>query len=335
MTQLTSVPSDFQRDTWKRPLIIPPGGGKPVAYRRCTSYVDVLADKFKLQQWDKRQVAIGLASRDDLRLSVLAHLNDKAALDRACGDAKEYALASAAATKGTAFHSLTDIVDSGAELPAGLPENIVRTLEAFREATAQLKVVAIEPKSCLDTHRVAGTPDRIYEFEGERYIGDTKTGTIRFGTQKIAAQLAVYARSWLYDVTTGERTAHGCSVNRGIIMDVDLEACTVNLLWVDLEAGWEAVNVAKQVWDQRSLDKFDRLTSPFGTPPRPSLRLEIRDDEQSQVAAAAEHDRIAKLIANCTTPDLVRGVWESNSEVWTDDLTTIARERIAGMSVAS
>lgn len=335
MTSLTTVGGDFKRDTYKRPLIVPPNGGKPVAYRRCTSYVDVLADKFKLQQWDKRQVAIGLAQRDDLRLSVLAHLDDKGALDRACADAKEYALASAAATKGTAFHSLTDIIDSGGELPAGLPENVVRTLEAFREATSALKVIAIEPKSCLDTHKVAGTPDRIYEFEGERYIGDTKTGTIRFGTQKIAAQLAVYARSWLYDVSTGQRTAHDCSTLRGIVMDVDLDACTVDLRWIDLEAGWEAVKVAKQVWDQRSLDKYDRLVTPFGTPARPSLRLEIRDDEQSKVAAAAEHDRIAKLIRNATTPDLVRGVWESNSEVWTDDLTTIARERIAGLSVAS
>ena len=73
---LQTVHVDFQRDRWKRPLIIPPNGGKPVAYRRCTSYVDVIADKFKLQQWDKRQVAIGLAQRDDLRLSVLAHLEE-------------------------------------------------------------------------------------------------------------------------------------------------------------------------------------------------------------------------------------------------------------------
>jgi hypothetical protein len=326
---------DFDRDTWKRPLIIPQGGGKPIAYRRCTSYVDVLADKFKLQQWDKRQVAIGLAQRDDLRLSVLAHLDDKTALDRACNDAKEYALASAAATKGTAFHSLTDIVDSGGDLPSGLPENVVRTLEAFREATKALKVVAIEPKSCLDVYRVAGTPDRIYEYNGERYIGDTKTGTIRFGTQKIAAQLAVYARSWLYDVKTGSRTAHDASTSRGIIMDVDLDACTVDLVWIDLEAGWEAVKVAKSVWDQRALDKYDRLTKPFGEPDRPSLRLEIRDEARTAEAVAADRDRIATLIHNCDTADLVRGVWESNAEVWTDDLTTIAREHIAGLQVAS
>lgn len=335
MTNLTTVPTDFERDRWKRPLIIGPNGGKAVAYRRCTSYVDVLADKFNLQKWDKRQVAIGLAQRDDLRLGVLAHLADKNELDKLCEAAKEYALASAAATKGTAFHSLTDIIDMGGELPAGLPDNVIRTLEAFREATSVLKVVAIEPKSCLDTHKVAGTPDRIYEFEGERYIGDTKTGNIQFGCQKIAAQLAVYSRSWLYNVKTGERTAHGCSTSRGIVMDVDLEACTVEPRWVDLEAGWEAVQVAKAVWDQRALDKHDRLFSPFGAPARPSLRLEKLDDTKAVEQAEAEQARIRKLIDNCATADLVREVWASNEASWTDALTEYAKGRIATLPAAS
>ena len=333
MTIVTPA-QDFTRDTWQRPLIIPADGGKPVAYRRCTSYVDVIADKYQLQQWDKRQVAIGLARRDDLRLSVLAHLTDKNALNRACTDAKEYALASAAATKGTAFHSLTDIIDGGGELPDGLPENVVRTLEAFREATSVLKVVAIEPKSCLDTHKVAGTPDRIYEHNGERYIGDTKTGTIRFGTQKIASQLAVYARSWLYDVKTGERTAHGCSTNRGLIMDVDLEACTVNLLWVDIESGWHAVQVARQVWEQRSLDKFDKLTSPFDTQTRPSLLLEKRDETRADDNAAREVEQIERMIRACPDANAVRALWADHEKSWTDALTDVARAHIAKLPAA-
>lgn len=325
---------DFTRDTWKRPLIIPPGGGKAVPYRRCTSYVDVIADKYRLQQWDKRQVAIGLAQRDDLRLQVLAHLDNRDELDRACSSAKEYALASAAATKGTAFHSLTDIVDRGLELPAGLPGNIARTLEAFREATRALTVVAIEPKTCLDTYKVAGTPDRVYEYEGTRYIGDTKTGTIRFGTLKIAAQLAVYARSSLYDVATGQRSHHEASAARGIIMDVDLEAETVDLVWVDLEAGREAVKVAKQVWDQRSLDKFAKLTSPFGATDRFSLRLEKRDAEKAAEADAVKHDRLERMIRTCDDADAVRALWADHETDWTDDLTEVARKHIASLPAA-
>ena len=141
MTSLVTPDRDFDRDRYGRPLITPANGGKAVPYRRCTSYVDVNADKYGLQQWEKRQVAIGLAQRDDLRLSVLAHLDDNKALDAACKDAKEYALAGAKATKGTAFHALTDIADRGGDLPAGLPANVLRTLDAFREATRDLKVV--------------------------------------------------------------------------------------------------------------------------------------------------------------------------------------------------
>ena len=41
---------------------------------------------------------------------------------------------------------------------------------------------------------------------------------------------------------------------------------------------------------------------------------------------------IADEIAACTTPDAVRGLWGTYEAVWTDDLTTIARERVAELS---
>lgn len=330
MTTLVTPDRDFDRDRYGRPLIIPAGGGKPYPYRRCTQYVDVIADKFTLQKWEKRQVAIGLAQRDDLRLNVLAHLDDKKVVDRACQDAKDYARASAKATTGTAFHALTDIVDRGGDLPAGLPDNVLRTLDAFREATRDLKVVHIESKVCLDTHEVAGTPDRIYSYKGERFIGDTKTGNTQYGVQKIAAQLAVYSRSYLYDVATGARDTHGASTNRGIVMDVDLDACTVNLLWIDLEAGWQAVQVAQQVWAQRALDKRNLLVAPFDEPvERPSLHLEKRDQAKAERRAETEVERLLRMIAASPTADVIRGLWEANEAIWTDDLTAAAKARIA------
>lgn len=331
MTNLVTPDRDFDRDRYGRPLIIQPNGGKPVPYRRCTSYVDVIGDKYQLQQWEKRQVAAGLAQRDDLRLNVLAHLGDKKVLDAACKDAKEYALAGAKATKGTAFHALTDIADRGGELPAGLPDNVLRTLDAFREATRDLKVIHIESKVALDTFGVAGTPDRIYEYQDERYIGDTKTGNTQYGVQKIAAQLAVYARSSLYDVETGARDFHGASTNRGIVMDVDLDTCTVELLWIDLEAGWQAVMVAKQVWDQRALDKRKLLVAPFGPTERPSLHLEKRDQAKAENRDDLERASVLKQIAACDNADIIRGLWSTYSSIWTDELTEAARARIASL----
>lgn len=331
MTTLVTPDRDFDRDRYQRPLIVPTGGGKPVPYRRCTSYVDVIGDKYQLQQWEKRQVAIGLAQRDDLRLNVLAHLGDKTVLDRTCQDSKEYALASAKATKGTAFHALTDIADRGGELPAGLPDNVLGTLDAFREATRDLKVVHIESKVVLDTHQVAGTPDRIYQWQGERFIGDTKTGNTTYGVQKIAAQLAIYSRSYLYDVATGARDTHGASTNRGIVMDVDLDACTVDLLWIDLEAGWQAVQVAKQVWDQRALDKRANLVTPFGPTERPSLHLEKKAEAREERQASREVEQVLRMIAATDDPAAIRGLWSTYSSIWTDELTEAAKARIASL----
>lgn len=330
----TTVHPDFNRDRWGRPLIIPRGGGKPIPYKRVTKYVDVIADKYLLTNWHKRQVAVGLSQRDDLRLSALAHLDDKKELDRIAEQAMQYAKSSAAATQGTAFHTLTDIIDRGGDLPAGLPDNVIRTLDAFREATSCLKVVAIETKCVLDTHEVAGTPDRIYEYGGERYIGDTKTGKITFGAQKIAAQLAVYARSSLYDVATGERTIHEASANRGIVMDVDLEKCTVDLVWIDLEAGWHSVMVARDVWRQRALDKYENLTAPFGTPARPSLHQEKKGEARAAEIAQGTHDRLTALIKGCQTGDQVRALWADHAAEWTDALTAVAADHIRSLGEA-
>lgn len=327
-----TVYPDFKRNHNSWPLVIPQGGGKPIAYRRMTKFVGVLEDSYMLDLWRKRQVAIGLAQRDDLRLSVLAHLTDKRQLDDVCKQATEYAKASAAATKGTAFHSLTDIIDRGGELPAGLPDNILKTLDAFRAAMADFKVVAIEPKTVLDVYQTAGTPDRVYEFGGERYIGDTKTGTITLGTQKIAMQLAGYSRSWLYDVGSGERAAHGCSVNRGVVMDVDLEACTVVPRWIDLETGWEAFKVAALVWQQRKVDRFEHLTAVVdGKPTRPSLRLEREAATKAELQASISREQLITTIRGCTSRDQVVDLW---LESWDDELNTIAAQHVAALAAA-
>jgi hypothetical protein len=126
----------------QRPLVVPAGGGKPVAYTRCTTYIDCIEDKFNLQKWMQRMTALGLASRPDLLLSVQAHRDDKGKLDKICEDAKEAAAANAAATTGTALHALTELIDRGEDLPS-CPRDVA-DLEAYRAATADLKAVHIE-----------------------------------------------------------------------------------------------------------------------------------------------------------------------------------------------
>ena len=86
-------------------------------------------------------------------------------------------------------------------------------------------------------------------------------------------------------------------------MDVDLEACTVELRWVDLETGWWALQISKQVWDARKADNFEQLTRPIvpGELSRDSLRLEIRDETRAAEDVAAEQAKIAAMLQACTT----------------------------------
>ena len=57
--------TDIQRDRWGRPLIVPPGGGKAVPYRRASGIGKALEDDTNLTYWRARVVAIGLMHRPD------------------------------------------------------------------------------------------------------------------------------------------------------------------------------------------------------------------------------------------------------------------------------
>ena len=253
MTQELVSAVQVPRDRWQRPLVIPRDGGKPVAYTRCTTYVGCLEDTYNLARWQQRMVALGLASRPDLLLAVSAHRDDKTQLNRICSDAQEAAAAHAAATTGTALHALTDRLDRG--LPLGvIPEAYQADLAAYEKETAELAPVEIEAFTVLDTLQIGGTPDRVVEFRGSRYIADVKTGSIQYGIGKIAMQLAVYSRSSLYDPATAERTGLGVDQNNAIVIHLPAGEGRCELHWVNIAAGWEAVQLATKVrtWRARS-----------------------------------------------------------------------------------
>lgn len=316
MSTLTTI-SEIARDRYNRPLVIPPGGGKPVAYTRCTTYVDALEDKYNLGKWQQRMVITGLVGRPDLILSAAAHLDDKRRLDAIADDAIEAAKAHAAATIGTAIHALTEQLDSGVALESmAIPGDYQADLRAYQTATAPLTVLHSETFTVLDDLKIGGTPDRIVEFEGERYIADIKTGSIDYGIGKICMQLAVYAHSQFYDHTTGQRTPLP-SVNgqRAIVIHLPAGTGTCSLVWVDIAAGWEAVQLATQVRAWRSRRG---LSEPL-TPP-------------TFEAVAAAFDPIMHAITTATTRAEIEAVWTANENVWTPAHTTAATERITTLA---
>ena len=78
-------------------MILPPNGGKRVAYRRVTTFVGALEDINGLLKWKARQVAYGMGQRRDLVLSAAAaNPDNKKALGNIAETAAEHALSSPA-----------------------------------------------------------------------------------------------------------------------------------------------------------------------------------------------------------------------------------------------
>ncbi len=134
--------------------------------KRCKSVTTVAKipdDLYRLQQWEKRQVAIGLASSKDLLQAVAAHSNDADVLNGLCDKAKEVAGANRGATRGTAAHRITELSDQGHHIiPSDLATSI---LGSWKDVllTAGLEVIPelMERVVVFPEQRLCGKFDRI------------------------------------------------------------------------------------------------------------------------------------------------------------------------------
>lgn len=327
---------EVNRDRFGRPLVVPPEGGKPVPYTRCTTFVDCVEDKHALGKWQQRMVARGLALRPDYLLHAQSlgeptEQSTKKQYDALCEKAIEAAKGSAAATTGTALHALTELIDRGQELPP-LPPEVLADLEAYRRETAELKAIHIEQFCVLDPLQIGGTPDRVVTYRGERYIADIKTGSIEYGALKIAMQLAVYARSHTYDVATGQRGRHDASTEKGIIIHLPAGQAKCELRWVDLRAGWEGVQIARRIREARK-QKFTDLTAPLGEELPAVVEPEVVAEPES-VDEPVTPEVLEQWIGRISDPDALRTLYAAHADVWTDHLTALATERIAAIKAA-
>jgi hypothetical protein len=302
------------RDRWDRPLVVPLDGGKPTAYTRCTTYVDCLEDKYNLQRWQLRQCAIGLADRPDLLLSVSAHRDDKRVLNGIAEKAMEAAASSARSTTGTALHALCERVDRGH--PLGMvPSSARADVQAYQAATRDFEHVYIEQFSVHDGLKVGGTPDRVVKFDGRHYIADIKTGSdVAWGAMKIAMQLAVYAHSIPYH-PPGQRQPYPFDIDQqeAIVIHLPAGEQRCELSFVNIERGWDAVQVASQVRELRShKDWYTPIRrGPDLPPPEPAT--------------------VDELIDRAATVDELRMVWSkaiANGN-WTEENLTRAKSRKA------
>lgn len=362
--------ADIQRDGWGRPLVVPPEGGKAVGYTRCTTFIDVMEDKTNLTKWKLRSTAIGLAMRRDL-LMVAASLGPEPPSAAEEGDWKkdhndncekaiEAAKGGAKANIGTGLHRFTEKLDRGLDL-GPVPEEYVPHLKAYEAATAPLTAHCIEQFSVQDDLRIGGTPDRVVAVDGEQglFIADVKSGSVAYPL-KIAMQLAVYARSVLYDPASCEREPYGdvVDLDRGVVMALNQDTGECRLLWVDLKLGWDAVLVAAEVRRWRQVKGFfrpmetgmptigDMVQQELDAIP-PGLSLAPPQSKAppveasfplgaAQVAAAlavadlrdpATMAAIRVAINHAASPDELYALWSAAGTAWTLEFTQLAAAR--------
>lgn len=145
-------------------------------YRRVSTLIKkVETDTYNLDLWKQRQVAEGLAVRDDLVLSIKAmgrppaegwSYADKKKINGIVKDAMQAAKQRDGARSGTAFHDLTERVDRGEPVDAvvrGLPIDAEKTIRAYAFLRREngWRGVEVERTVVCDELEVAGTFDRV------------------------------------------------------------------------------------------------------------------------------------------------------------------------------
>ena len=293
----TPAATQVNRDRYGRPLIMPAKGGKPIAYRRCTTFIDVLEDRFALEQWKQRNVAVGMAARPDLVLKAASANGDKNMLNEVAKEASEAAGSSAAATTGSAVHALTEQIDRGQD--PFIPPSVAPDIAAYRQATAELHPAEIEVFVVDDQLKVGGTFDRIVGHGGHRYVADIKTGSLDYSWGKIEMQLAVYAGSKRYDPATGHRTSLDVNPDWGLVIHLPAGEGRCDMWWANLANGRIGIGNAVRVWSWRSARH------------RPARRFLP----------------LLQQIGEADSVETLNHLWARHFQVWTQELTAAAAAR--------
>jgi hypothetical protein len=235
--------------------------------KRCKSISAVAKipdDTFSLDSWRKRQILIGVGIRPELAEQAAAHHDDREILDRIGEEAMSAAKSHQAAARGMAAHRITERIDL-AEMIIDSPQ--ARAVKAAWEralAIAGLEIVPdlIERIVVYPDRNIAGRFDRFARRKDDGRIVplDIKTGqsAIKYPHATVV-QLALYANAPLMagpisrDGGTTEQFEPLPDIDRSIGYVVHMpDDEQVNVVGVDLEAGWRAAQTCFDVLDWRA-----------------------------------------------------------------------------------
>ena len=281
---------DYKRDRWTRPLIVPPGGGKPVPYTRSSSAAKTVEDHWNLEMWARRNIVYGVTHDQSLAARALALGGtpqtwtdaQKKLVDKIHEDAALVAQAHKGADIGTAVHLMTARVDLGEEIDAGpYQADIDAYVAAMAGAGFSTRPEWVEVKLVCDALQMAGTADRIVVLGDRIIVADIKTGaSVDYGGLGWGAQLACYAHGSIYDVEADVRLdTPPMDRTTGIIIHLPAGQGRCDLYEIDLVAGYRAAQLANEIravrreakrWMKPLSSDRSVVVAAAGTDPRPA-----------------------------------------------------------------
>jgi hypothetical protein len=288
------------RDRFGR-YLIPGPNNKPIAHTRATTVAKTMADTYALEQWQMRQVAAGLARRQDLIGLAAAHDpdTDRKVFEEIVEGALEASGSAEGRRVGTTLHRFTELIDLGQrtldEIPEPYRARVADYRTALTDAGVQVHPEWVEQIFVLDGYTLAGTADRVVTLaDGRRCIADLKTGkSVDFGQLEFAIQLAIYANhSAIYDQGKNRRGKPIPDVDRstGLIIHLPAQGTGCALYTIDLTTGYDALITAMEVREWRKvkpLTPYRPLAA--GTGGTGALRDWLRD----RIRVAAGHSDAA------------------------------------------
>lgn len=286
---------------------------QPHKWTRTTNYIEKIADKYAIHEWDKRNIIQGLVMREDLYLEACAtDLGDAKALNDIASRAKEIAGGNTGARLGTAFHGFTERAKRGEETQAprkwqGKVDVYLKTLAANhltpRPDLLERKVVSLR-------YNLAGTfDDGLQTLDLGLVVGDTKSQKELFTYSQMAMQLGVYANAdAMWDPVRGlYEDMPPFNKEKGILLWTPVrgigeteDVCEPH--WVDIAHGWRMLEVVSAVHE---FQKAGKRKNEVGGLYVPSSPLNVTEDYAQRLREASTVEELSAIYRECTA----RGVW--------------------------